>query len=721
MHATPFLASLAASAALMAPVVHAQTGTAPATLPAIEVSADTEAAQTGVRPIGGALPQAQIAHQPTQSVSVVDRQEIDRLNTLSTLDLLARTPGVSVNRAGGIAGTIFLRGLNSNDMRSPLFIDGDRFRGRNTLQYMLISPSEIERVEVIRGPASSMYGSDGLSGLVNIVTRRPKGNLDQPFTISGGEAGLTYQSNGNGLQGDIAIEGAGSGFDTRLYITRRHANDYDSANGLVPNSDFDTEGAGLVVGFMPDATQRIEASVRYASAKEGAAGTVPVYPISISRRDPNQVKQARLAYTGSFANQLFSRVEGSFYVNEFDTEATVHNQANPLRVVDTRSKVIGPMVFGGRAAGVIPWGQTETTIGTDFIRERRPGTESRSTTTVRNAVGAITSVIDTPNGKTGPDQYQTNLGAFINTDWNPSSAWTVTAAGRFDYVNSDVGLSPLPSANLLPAFRAAQDSSETATTGSLGVVFRPAQMLELVGSAGTSFRMPWTNEMFSSGYTGTSYTIPNPGLKPERGVNVETGFRLKFPDATLAVTAFQSKFRDFLQNVTSTYQGLPATQRQNVGRATIKGLEAEWRWQLDRRVNVFGNATYLHATDTTANTPLPSIAPFGGRVGVQYVGPAQAYAITGEWQWAKGKSRINAAQEYPSGGYGAFNVFAELQLNRLGLPQVGNTQLVLGVTNLFDKAYRGAATSSNRSYALSDLNPLLEPGRSVNLSLRTRF
>ncbi|WZB77197.1 TonB-dependent receptor [Achromobacter insuavis] len=131
----------------------------------------------------------------------------------------------------------------------------------------------------------------------------------------------------------------------------------------------------------------------------------------------------------------------------------------------------------------------------------------------------------------------------------------------------------LPSPNLLPAFRAAQDSKQTATTGSLGLSYRATDVVELLGSVGTSFRMPWTSEMFSAGYTGTSYTIPNPELKPERGTTVEGGTRLHFDSATVGLTAFRSDYRDFLENATTTYLGLPATQRRNVGKVRIQG----WR------------------------------------------------------------------------------------------------------------------------------------------------
>ena len=77
-------------------------------------------------------------------------------------------------------------------MRSPLYIDGDRLHGRNTLQYQYFAPEEIERVEVIRGPASVLYGSDALTGLVNMIMRHPQIEMTGPVRPTGGGVSVGY-------------------------------------------------------------------------------------------------------------------------------------------------------------------------------------------------------------------------------------------------------------------------------------------------------------------------------------------------------------------------------------------------------------------------------------------------------------------------------------------------------------------------------------------------
>jgi hemoglobin/transferrin/lactoferrin receptor protein len=693
------------------------------TLPEVSVTSGQDSQETKanrVRPIGPKLPEPGILRQVAQPASVVDRQEIERINSSSTLELLARTPGVSMNRSGGIAGTAFVRGMNTNDMRVPLFIDGDRFRGRNTLQFMLLSPGEIERIEVLRGPASSIYGSDGLAGLINIVTRRPSpATLDQPFGFSGGEFGLSWRSNNNAFQTDAAVEMAGNGFDLRAYVSGRHADDYRSGERKIPNSDYESRSGGLVLGYSLDARRRVELSLRATSVEDGSASTLPTYTLQ-SRRDPLEVRQARIAYAGDSDSGLFRKINASLYVNEFDTIICSHNTTRADRITDSCNHVQGPVTIGGAFRGVIPWEKTVTTVGMDFMHEHFPGTKTRTTTTLLDANGNVTSVTRGRWRQNVPNTTWANAGAFANIDWNPSPQWLISAAGRYDWFFTDVKLSPMPSADLVPIFRKVQDQTESAVTGSLGFSFRPTPVFEWVGSVGSAFRMPWSQEMFNSGFTGTSYTIPNPGLKPERGVNVEAGFRLHFDKANFELTAFQSRFRNFLQTVTTTYEGLPATQRQNVGRARVSGLEAQWRWQINREFNWFGNATLLRGTNLTTGAPLISIVPFSALTGLQYVAPGGGYSITGELELARRKSRTSPA-EYPTSGYGVFNLYAELQLDRLGLKAGNNTKLTLGISNLFDKAYRSGASASNINYPSNAFNPLQEPGRSFNIAVRSRF
>lgn len=685
-----------------------------------------------MNPLGGQLTEPKTTRQITQSVSVVERGQIEQTSPAGLLDILSSVPGVSIARSGGIGGQIYLRGFSSNSFRSPLFVDGDRFRGRNTLQLNYFSPEEIERVEVIRGPASVVFGSEALTGLVNVITRSPTGNPNGPFRFTGGGFSVGVGSAAKSASTYEWAQGAGGGFDFLGGFAGRWGGNYQSSLGEVPNSDYNSLGGSLKIGYTPDIGQRFELTLRKYSETDGRAGGVggaPGAPYVIQRNDPNNVMSARLAYVGEL-DGLVKHVESSVYANYFDTTlTTVTNTINAnnvaTRTVTANSHVIGPLVVGGRVLGAIPWsggfGEAKTTFGADTFREERPGSWSFSQTVNRNGTtGAVTSITNAPLAKSGPDTTQTNAGAFVLHEWTPVQPLTLSAGGRFDWFNTTTDLSPIAPA-VLPAFIGKNDVDRTAPTGSVGAVYRILPTLDLLGSVATSFRQPTNSEMFSSSTT----SIPNPNLVPETGLTLEGGFRVHVADATLKVTAFNSRYENFLQTVAVTFPGCsPCTQSQNIGKAEVHGIELEERWQVTPTVNLFGNATYLHGTNTTTGTPLPFLAPFRGRVGVQYASLDASYSIQAVVDWATSKSRIDPAAEFMTSGYAIPKLYATLQLGQLVDRRLGDTKLILGVENIFDTAYRDAATFVNRSnvnYRESLTNPLVEVGRNFTAKLQHTF
>ena len=699
---------------------------APFLLQPIEIEASGAAQRPIVGPISGQLPEPKSLRQATQNVSVVDQQQIELTNPTSLLDILGQVPGVSIARSGGIGGQIYLRGFSSNNMRSPMFVDGDRLHGRNTLQFNYFDPEEIERVEVIRGPASVIYGSDALTGVVNVITRHPTADPTGPFRFIHGGVSFGFGTNATSLSTYEWAEGAGQGFNVRGGVSLHSATSYETPQGRANNSDYRSFGGSLILRYSPSADQHLEASFHQSIETDGRAGGVggtPGFPFLNVRQSPNDLTIGRIDYSGDFASGLFKHVEASAYVDYFDTQLLTRNTSSASKIVYSDSHVIGPTVVGGRMLGVVPWnlgsfGTLTTKIGADTFHEYRPGSTSFQTTSTLNAAGNVVSVKVTPVAQVVPDSQQTNVGLFALNEWTPVAPLTLSAGGRIDYFNTQTNTSPLASPSLLPAYQAGSDVDRVAPTGSIGFVYRLLPALDLVADVQTSFRQPTNAELFSS----TETSIQNPDLKPETGLTYEGGFRVHVSDATLTFTAFHSVYQNLIMTVPVTYQGLSTfTQNQNVGNAEIDGVEAEERWQVTSAVNLFNNLTLLRGTNTSTDVPLPYVAPLRGRSGLQYAPPGSGYSLEGVVNWAAGKTRIDPAQEFPTAGYAILNLYATLQLGTLLTPDLGDTRLTLGVENLLDTAYVDAATFSNVSFGRSLTNPLLEPGRNFTFRLTHTF
>ncbi|MCB1258202.1 MAG: TonB-dependent receptor, partial [Microthrixaceae bacterium] len=106
-------------------------------------------------------------------VTLVDRAEIDHLGAASVSDVLERLPGITVNRNGGLASTtnVYLRGAEGRF--TAVFIDGVRIDSQSTggASWNAIPLSQVDRIEVLRGPAAAIYGSDAMAGVIQIFTR----------------------------------------------------------------------------------------------------------------------------------------------------------------------------------------------------------------------------------------------------------------------------------------------------------------------------------------------------------------------------------------------------------------------------------------------------------------------------------------------------------------------------------------------------------------------
>jgi hemoglobin/transferrin/lactoferrin receptor protein len=653
----------------------------------------------------------------------IDRARIDELNPSTIFDVLDTVPGLSVARSGGLEGQISLRGFNSNYYHSPLFIDGDRFKGRNTLEYLLLEPEDIERVEVLRGPAAEAYGSEAVGGVVLINTRHATPQAGA-FEITGGGESLGFASVNDEVQAHGDVQLGGHGMGASLSVSGRDAGNYETPEGIAHNSGYKTGNISGDFAYALDDSQRLDLSAREISLdaqRAGGIGGAPGYPY-VQQRDVLQAQMLRLAYAGDFTPGLFRHVDADVFVDHFNGEIPSINRSVPQQVSESISYVWGPLLIGGNLVGLIPWHGGNSTVGLDFFDEMRPdGSQSASSVTKYDAAGDVISQTSKPRTQTTPGDSQVNVGLFADNAWTPNGFWTLTGAARLDVFQTKTGTSPVLAPALQPLYADNTDRTNVAPTGSLGAMYHITPTVDLVATVGNTFRMPSDTELFSTSVQGTGYALPNPALQPERGTAVEGGFRVHTDRVNVGVTAYYDRYHDFVESVPVIYLGTSSTQPQNVQRVQVDGVEGELDLALSRTWSAYGNFTYTCATDLGTEKPLPYIAPFHGLMGLrvrpQAAGNVMAHV---ELEWSAAKTRIDPSQEYPVRGYAVANVGADLALDRYSA-LLRNTRLIASVDNLFNVAYRSGATYANTAYPESTTNPLLEPGRNVRITLRRRF
>ena len=650
-----------------------------------------------------------------QSVTVIDSKEIHARPMWNVQGMLDDAPGISLQRSGALDAQLVVRGLSSLDSRVVLFINGDRFRGRNFLEYSLLDPNEIERIEIIRGPAAALYGSDAMNGVVNVITRRAVGDATQSFSLTPRLYSLGYSSANNLGAGRIELQGLGNGFDMLIAGNYRQAGNYDSPAGEVRNSDFRARSLTARIGYSPGATRRFELTAKTFSDDAGRAGS-PGAPLVFTREDPLKERFVRLGFTQSQFAPWLQDVDASLYVRNLSSILRSDNHTAGDGSVDFRNTwVKGPLETGGKLLARSIIGNSVLAYGVDFYHEDAPSYQDDERIVDRTGK---TIFVD-PRADRVRDASQTVAGALAHYDWDPSSRWTVSLGGRYDFVETKIDSNPAPgeSPELSAAFARNLTARDNALTGSAGLIFRPLAMLHLVGNVSTAFRAPTTGDKSGDGIVGALNTLPNADLKPESSVSYEGGARVRLPGLNVNVTAFRSDYKDLIQ-----YRFLnPTTRvRVNLGKSKVEGFELDGTYEMTKALAWRFNAATARATDTLTGIPLAYVPPLNGLLGVRHMWPRDSSWIELTARWSRDKTRIDPTQERPIDGYEVLSLYGGLDLSRFQ-PHLKSYRLTVGIDNLTDKAYRSPATREIAGFPKTFTNPLLEPGRSLSINLTAGF
>lgn len=653
-----------------------------------------------------------------RAISVITADEIaERIGSGGLQSLLEELPGIEFSRSGGLGGQLVTRGFNSNTGRTILAIDGERYRGRSTLQFNMIDPESIERIEVIRGPASALYGSDAMNGVINIVTRRASVDPSQDFSLSPKLRALQFESGSDMAGGRVELVGGGKGFDILIGAHNREAGDYESPIGTAENSEYRMRGLDFNIGYSPNDTSRWELSGRYQDVSTGRAGGLggaPGAPYVQVNEDPIIERYLRLSYQDDNPGLLADSLDAGLYVRDFETDIYNRNAKNPNVTALAHLKVYSPIVYGGHLSAQKQLGDHALSYGGDFFHEAFDG-RTRQINRYNGSGDLIGSVDWHPMER---DSEMLNIGAYISDDWFLNDQWSLSGTLRGDFSNVDIGDAlTSETANQQAAFDGNTSNDFLAVTGSLGGIYRLTPELHLVANLSRGFRAPSGMDMTITSVAGTVTTLPSPELEEETNITGELGLRWYGDNTELNLTAYESRYKDLI-SLTRVSDEL--YQRRNISEATIRGIELDGRTRLNDNWSLKYAVTSTRGTDDSSNTPLAYIAPLSGRLGLRYDG--QGWYSEANVRTYQGKRRIDAGQERETSGYAITNLYAGMDLAPVMGTGWQDWKLRAGVENLFDREGRNPTINEDISYSNALVgNPLTEPGRSFLVKLTVDY
>jgi vitamin B12 transporter len=257
-------------------------------------------------------------------VSILDREAIERSGAMAVPDLLARLPGVEFARNGGpgSSSSVFVRGAESRF--TAVYVDGVRVDSQATggAVWEQIPLSQIDRIEVLRGPAAAVYGSDALAGVIQLFTRKGEGGF-APYAGAGAGTHGTHRA-------EAGFSGAQGDFDYSLGLSHERSDGFNSrpVSGQNPDVDgFERSSANARIGLKLDGSHRLEATVLGSELESQ-------YDSGLTNDDRNfhRLQTAGLSWQARWSDTYSTRLQvsesHSRYVsrpNYYETRTTLRN------------------------------------------------------------------------------------------------------------------------------------------------------------------------------------------------------------------------------------------------------------------------------------------------------------------------------------------------------------------------------------------------------------
>jgi len=622
-------------------------------------------------------------------ISVISVEDLSRARPEKMMDLLKREPGLEVAGEGPFRGLPVIRGLSSN--RVLILVDGQRLNnGRESTQFAgtqpgLVDLGEVERVEVLRGPASVLYGSDALGGVINIITKQSD---FQPLGLKwSGLASGDYGTAAESQRYRAEIGAAGPRASFRLGGTFFSAEDYESPEGIVPNSGMESTAGDAHARFLLSDRSLLRADVEVYRGKD----------IGFPGFDP-----ANSGVTILFPSFDRDKAGVTYELSDWAglTSLTLSAYAQSIDKQSIRNLNFGPFFFsnnftqslidslGANAQGRATLGGHSLTFGVDWYRD------DLDDTTVAE------SIFGTSNDVAVPESRQSGLGAYLQDEFAVGAGVFAVVGVRGDAFTFESFDDPDYQGEPF-------DEDTTALSGNVGVRWEVTDHVQLTGSIGRGFRAPNIQERAFYGLvsTGDTFFIQNPDLDPEISLNYEAGFKVRYPRYSGGLSVYYNDLTDFIGFEfigTDPETGLALGRLDNIESATIYGAEFQLETYLGDAWTVFTTLAYTRGQDETLDQPLDYIPPPKAVVGARYQAP--------RW-WAEGSIRAVDNQDRvptipepgtPSPGFTTYDLRGGFDLG-VGFTVQG------AVENLSDKAYS------------EPFNIRLEPGRNYRISVGYKF
>lgn len=512
------------------------------------------------------------------SIEVITQQDIKNSVAKSADELLKEISGIDLKHSMGPVTTgtsnkIVMRGLGgTTEGRVLLLIDGvpmnDLYGG--DLEWNRIPLSIIQRVEIVKGAASALYGSGAMGGVINIITKNPTGQ-------SRADVSLTYGGM-NTKKGSLAASGKIGGIGLSVAADKLSSDGYNPetpANTKSYTRDKGTKRQNVngKITYDLDSTSSLFVSGSYYDNQTTGTLALPGF---------NPFFQAQKTYTAGYTKKFDNQGELSvrtYMKDEYSDYDSANSAKTAVQYVSSNTN----LDRGGGVQFMLPL-TNDPVFGTStFVT----GIDLR-----QGSIDRHNLYLDGSGRDIKIQGKQKYIGVFLQDEMFIGDRWIVNIGGRYDTWSNYDGYGY--DTSMTPTETNYKTSSTSGFSPKAGIVYRMSDATSLRASAGSAYRAPTLSDLYNTFVSGSRVWYGNPDLKPERVISYELGLDQKIFDGKLNMTAYQSYAKDFFYFIATTpMDGYTAAQtKTNVGKVEIHGIETDFSYPLVQDVRLMANYTY---------------------------------------------------------------------------------------------------------------------------------
>lgn len=639
-------------------------------------------------------------------MEVITEENILKQHGTSIPDIISNEPGLSVVKDGIWSSDISIRGLSRQNVVT--LIDGSRIETASSLAagLSLIDLNDVEKVEIIKGGVSSLYGTGATGGVVNITTKSPI--YSEKMRLSG-SISSGYNTVNKGSIGNLNLNLNSNSWYLKFSGTMRYAQNTKTPIGELPNSQYRDNNISTAIGFKPVNDHELKFQYQKFYGEDIGMPGGKSFPNTAIAKYKNI---SRELYDANYEIRNIYKSLTKTDIKFFSQKITRNVELKPNATTTSEPGADHSTLGGSLQTYWTLSSYNHLIAGIDFWQREYSG--FRLNTTVS---GNTTKVVgDFPV----PKSLYRSTGFYAQDEFRLlDNKLNLSFGGRIDqiFVKNDEAKNPFyiitngtrnnnPPTNKQSSFSEGE-SNEVSWSTNFSLIYKINNELDATFNFARSFRAPVLEERFQYINLGGDIYLGNPELKSEKGYFFDGGIRLWKSDFSFRANAFINLFNDLVIDEIVVTDSL--YRKANIGEARLYGFDFQLEYNFFDELVVYTHGSYVRGEDLTLNSNLPLISPLNGKIGFRYKNLNYGNIDIQASLFAKQDKIASGEKETP--GYITLNTY--ISSTPISFYHI-SLRLFAGVENILDKDYRNHL-STNRGQIL------IEPGRNVFVKLNLTF